>query len=215
VTNPTPVKLYSSGGSCSLSTVIIARESGLPIEVIKTDHVAKTVPGGGDYRKTNPLGYVPALEFADGSVMTEVAAICQLIADAAPDKKLAPANGTHARYQMQSWLNLIATELHRGMTPMLSAVFSSKITDELRAIYIERLKVRLALIDAHLAKNSYLMGEQFTCPDAYLYVVSRWPARFGLNVAELYPNIAAFQKRCETRAGVKKALEEAGLPMAA
>lgn len=214
MSNPVPKKLYSAAGSCSLSTHIMAREAGLPIDVIKIDMKTKIADGGADYKATNPLGYVPALEFADGSVMTEVAAISQIIADAAPTKNLAPANGTHARYQMQSWLNLIATELHRGMTPLLSPAIAPHVTEPLKAVYIERLKARLALVDAHLGQHNYLMGANFTCPDAYLYTVLRWPSRFNLDLAA-YPNLMAFQKRCEMRPGVKAALAEADLPLVA
>jgi glutathione S-transferase len=214
MTNPEPKKLYSAAGTCSLSAHIIAREAGVPLAIVKTDHKEKIVEGGADYRKTNPLGYVPALEFSDGSVLTEVAAICQLIADRVPEKRLAPANGSHARYQMQGWLNFVATELHRGMTPMLSPVFAPKLGDDLKAIYVDRLKGRLAVVDQHLGKHAYLVGADFTCADAYLYTVSRWTPRVGVDLAA-YPNLVAFQKRCEARAGVAKALEEAGLPRAA
>jgi hypothetical protein len=66
-------------------------------EGIKVDEHSKVIEGGGDYRAINPLGFVPALCLNDNSVITEVAAIVQYIADKAPAKKLAPPNGTVER----------------------------------------------------------------------------------------------------------------------
>ena len=50
---------------------------------------------GGDYRTVNPLGFVPALELDDGTVLTEGVAIVQDIADQVPATQLAPPNGTY------------------------------------------------------------------------------------------------------------------------
>ena len=77
----TTLKLYYAPGVCSLSPHIVLKESGLPFEAVKTDIRNKTTDGGGDYRKTNPLGYVPALELDDGTILTEGPAIDQYIAE--------------------------------------------------------------------------------------------------------------------------------------
>ena len=51
---------------------------------------------GGDYRTVNPLGFVPALQLDDGTVLTEGVSIVQYIADQVPAKQLAPPNLTLA-----------------------------------------------------------------------------------------------------------------------
>ena len=111
------MKLFYSPGVCSLAPHIMLEEAGLKHELVKTDIRAKTVDGGGDFKKTNPLGYVPALALDDGTILTEGPAISQYIADKAPEKHLAPANGTLERYKMQSWLNFVSTEMHKGFSP--------------------------------------------------------------------------------------------------
>src|SRR5690606_26309415 len=126
---------------------------------------AKTTEGGGDYKKTNPLGYVPALELDDGTVLTEGPAIAQYIADKAPEKKLAPANGTLERYKMQSWLHSVSAAIHNGFAPL----FNPSMPDEAKKIARERLAARFAHLDAHLGKHAFLMGEAFSLPDAYLF----------------------------------------------
>ena len=140
------MKLYYAPGVCSLSPHIMLKEVGLPFEAIKTDIRAKTTEGGADYKKTNPLGYVPALGLDDGTILTEGPAIVQYIADKAPDKKLAPANGTLDRYKMQSWLNYISSEMHKGFSPL----FNPAMPDEGKKVSKERLMTRIAHLDAHL-----------------------------------------------------------------
>jgi glutathione S-transferase len=72
-------------------------EAGLPFTAIKIDEHTKVIEGGGDYRKVNPLGYVPSLVLYDGTLLTEGPAIVQYIADKVPAKRLAPPNGTVER----------------------------------------------------------------------------------------------------------------------
>ncbi|MGG2305259.1 glutathione S-transferase N-terminal domain-containing protein, partial [Salmonella enterica] len=75
---------------------------------------------GGDFRSVNPLGYVPALVLDDGTLITEGPAIVQYIADKVPEKKLAPPAGSPERTKVQSWLNFISTELHKGFSPLFN-----------------------------------------------------------------------------------------------
>ena len=200
------MKLFYSPGVCSLAPHIMLEEAGLKHELVKTDIRAKTVDGGGDYKKTNPLGYVPALALDDGTILTEGPAISQYIADKAPEKKLAPANGTLDRYKMQGWLNFVSTEMHKGFSPL----FNPAMPEEAKKLARERLETRFAHLEAHFAKHEYLMGKQFTAPDAYCFTVLRWTVPQKIDLAK-YPHVIAFMKRVEARPGVQRALKAEGL----
>ncbi len=200
------MKLYFAPGVCSLSPHIVLKESGLPFEAIKTDIRAKTTEGGGDYKKTNPLGYVPALGLDDGTILTEGPAIVQYIADKAPEKKLAPANGTLDRYKLQSWLNFVSSEMHKGFSPL----FNPAMPEEAKQIARDRLATRFAHVDAHLAKHNYLMGNEFSIVDAYCFTVLRWTVPTKIDLAP-YPHIQAFMKRMEARPAVQAAMKAEGL----
>ena len=200
------MKLYFAPGVCSLSPHIVLEEAGLPYTGVKTDIRAKTIDGGGDYKKTNPLGYVPALELDDGTILTEGPAIVQYIADKVPEKHLAPANGSLDRYKMQSWLNFVSSELHKGFSPL----FNPAMPEEAKKIARERLIVRLEHVDKHLAGKDYLMGTAFSLPDAYLFTVLRWTVPTKIDLAP-YPNLVAFMKRMEVRPAVKSAMRAEGL----
>ena len=112
------MKLYYSPAACSLSPHIALYEAGLKFDAILASTKTHQLADGTDFYTINPLGYVPVLELDNGTRLTEGAAIVQYIADQAPDKKLAPANGTIARYQLQSLLHFISTELHKNFSPL-------------------------------------------------------------------------------------------------
>src|SRR5438067_925903 len=104
------MKLYYAPGACSLSPHIVAREAGIPIELEKVNLADHKTETGQDYMAVNPKGYVPALRFDDGSILTEGPAIVQYLADQKPASGLAPAAGTLERYRLQEWLTVIALE---------------------------------------------------------------------------------------------------------
>ena len=200
------MKLFYAPGVCSLSPHIVLEEAGVAHSLVKTDIRAKTIEGGGDYKTTNPLGYVPALELDDGTILTEGPAIVQYIAAKAPGKNLTPAAGSVAHFQMLSWLNFISSELHKGFSPL----FNPAMPEEAKAIARERLLSRLAHVDKHLAGKDYMMGAAFMLPDAYLFTVLRWTVPLKIDLAA-YPNLHAFKGRMEARPAVRAAMKAEGL----
>ena len=96
------MKLYYSPGACSLSPHIVLREAGIEPTLIPVNLGTKKAGNGKDYLTINSKGYVPALELDDGQVLTEGPAIIQYIADQAPEKNLAPKNGTIERSRLQA-----------------------------------------------------------------------------------------------------------------
>jgi glutathione S-transferase len=200
------MKLYYSPGVCSLSPHIILRETNTPVTLVKTDIRAKTTEGGGDFRSANPLGYVPVLELDDGTKLTEGPAIVQYIADTAGATHLAPANGTLERYKMQSWLNFVSTELHKGFSPL----WNPAMPEDAKALARDRLTARFAHLDQHFASHDYLMGKAFTLPDAYAYTTLRWTVPLKVDLAG-YPNVVAYMARIAARPAVQAALKAEGI----
>ncbi len=200
------MKLYYSPGACSLSPHIVLLEAGLPFEKIKIDGKTKTMDGAGDYRTVNPLGYVPLLELDDGTRINEGPAIVQYIADKVPAKNLAPASGTLDRTKLQSWLNFVTSEMHKGFSPL----FNAAMPEEAKKIFRERLATRFAHLDKHLATNDYLMGKNFSVADAYLFVVSNWANAVKMDLSP-YPNVLAYRKRIAERPAVQAAMKAEGL----
>jgi len=126
------MKLYYSPGACSLSPHIALHEAGLPFEAVAAPTKTHQLADGTDYYTINALGYVPLLELDDGRRLREGPAIVQYIADQVPDKKLAPANGTFERYQLQEWLTFIGTEIHKTFSPPVQPGHTRRNQNHLR-----------------------------------------------------------------------------------
>jgi glutathione S-transferase len=200
------MKLYYMPSACSLSPHIVANELGLPIELVKVDSTTKRTEHGEDFLAINPKGYVPALELDDGSVLTEGPAIVQYLADLKPDAQLAPTNGSMARYRLQEMLGFINSELHKSYTPLFNPASSDAVRTE-RLAYLHR---RYGLIEAALGRTPFLLGEQFTVTDAYLFVVTEWSKFVKFDLSP-FPNLMAFQARIAARPAVQAAMRREGL----
>lgn len=201
------MKLYFSPGACSFAPHIVLHEAEIEHEAIyvaqhPTEFKLGQLKDGTDFYTINPLGYVPVLELDDGTRLTEGPAIVQYIADQAPEKNLAPPAGSIQRAQMQSWLNFISTELHKGMAPL----FNPKTPAEFRSMALEKLKSRLAWVDGELAGKQYLMGENFSVADPYLFTVTNWLDNLKVDISGL-GNLQAFRARMKQRPSVQAALE--------
>lgn len=201
------MKLYYSPGACSLSPHIVAREAGIAIDLAKVDLKTKTLAeGGSSYLAVNSKGYVPALQLDDGAVLTEGPVIVQYLADQKPDTRLAPKTGTMARLQLQEWLNFITSELHKAF----GAFFNPAVTPEWRKGVSDRLDIRCAWLAQQLEGKQYLMGDQFSVADAYLFTVLNWAPMVKFDLGK-WPAVTAYQQRVAARPKVQEALKAEGL----
>jgi glutathione S-transferase len=198
--------LFYTPGACSLAPHVALREAGLPFELERVDLRGKHLVSGGDYRTVNAKGYVPALRLPGGEVLSECAVILQYIADQAPAAKLVPDATGMARYRFAELVNFLATELHKGLSPLYSPVATSEYKDALKL----RLASRWAVL-AGLVRGPYLLGEQFTIADAYAtYSLRSWVHTIKETLAP-WPALVAYQAQLAARPSVAAALAAEGL----
>jgi len=200
------MKLYYSPGACSLSPHIALHEAGIAFQPVLASTKTHQLKDGTDYYGINPLGYVPLLELDDGTLLREGPAIVQYIADQAPAKNLAPASGTLQRYRLQEWLTFIGTEIHKGFSPL----FNPATPEEYKTIAKDKLNSRLKWVDGELAGKNYLMGEHFSVADVYLFTVTNWASRVGVDITGL-DNLTAYRERVAARPAVQQAMKAEGL----
>lgn len=205
------MKLYYTPGACSLSPHIALLEAGLPFDLVKVDLRAKKLENGDDFLQVNPKGQVPALALDGGEIVTEGPIIIQMIADRAPGTKLAPARDSNERYKLLEWLNYITTELHKNLGPLFSPV----LADDAKAFFRDRALNKFKYVESQLAGHDYLMGNQFTIADGYLYTMIMWATdRLGFDLSGL-PHVMAYKARVAARPKVQEALKKEGLLKAA
>jgi glutathione S-transferase len=201
------MKLYYTPGACSLAPHIVLREVGSSFELERVDLATKTTEAGEDFTKVNPKGYVPVLALEDGVVLTEGAAIVQYIADVAGADDLAPPVGTLGRARVQEHLNFVASELHKAFGPL----FAAGASEEVKRAASANVGGRFDLVERGLSDGRpYLLGDQFTVADPYLFVVAGWAAPTGIGL-DRWPKLAAFVERVGNRPAVKTAMTVEGL----
>jgi glutathione S-transferase len=194
------MKLYYAPGTISLMPHVALLESGLSFVAVRVDEASKKMADGGDFKSINPLGYLPALQLDDGSVLLEAAAIAQYIADRDPVRKLAPPNGTIERARFQGWLNFLSSELHKGG---LGPLFYPALDERAKDVFRERLRSRFAFVDQHLSTREYLLGKDYSIADVGLYAITGWAPRVGFNISAC-PNLIAHYARIARRDAVRE-----------
>ena len=199
------MKLYFSPGACSLAPQIALAEVGLPYATAKVDLRKHQTEDGTDFYSINPKGYVPFLELDGKESLSEVAVILQYIADRKPGT-LAPAFGGFDRYKLMEWLTFIGTEVHKTYGPL----WYPTTPEATKNANKEKLASRYGLIEKTLAAQPFLTGQNFSIADAYLYTVTRWATHLKVDLS-VFPALAAFMARVESRPAVQKALADEGL----
>ena len=172
---------------------IVLEEAGITYEPVLASTKTHKLQDGTDYYTINPKGYVPLLELDNGERLSEGPAIVQYIADQVPAKKLAPANGTMARYRLQEWLNFTTSEIHKTY----SLMFNPATPEEYKTIARAKLQDRYRYIDSQLEGKSYLMGSDLASPTPTCSRSPTGPRTSALTAA--LKNAAAFMTRMAAR----------------
>lgn len=162
--------LYYSPGACSQAPHILLHEIGLAHDAKRVDLKSKTLEDGSSYLQVNPKGAVPALRLESGEVLTENAVILQYLGDRTSWPEVFPPLGEFRRYRVLELVNFITTELHKRF----SWLFNQEASEDFKQFVIRDLTKKLDHIDERLGAGPFLMGDQLTLPDPYLFVMTRW-----------------------------------------
>jgi len=197
--------LYYSPGACSQAPHILLHELGFSHDAERVDLKNKTLEDGSSYLRINPKGSVPALELESNEVLTENAVILQYLGDRAGSPDVLPSVGNFRRYRVLEKVNFITTELHKRF----SYLFDRNAPDDFKKFVIEGLNGKLDYIDDELDGRAFLMGDELTLPDPYLFVITGWAE----NVVGLdrWSNLRAFRERMLQRSSVRHVLRFEGL----
>jgi glutathione S-transferase len=203
------MKLYYSKGGCSLAVRIILNEIEIPCDYEAVNLKTKQTEKGDDYLKLNPKGAVPALFLVNQEILTENAAIQQYLADEFKATTLLPPINNFKRYRVIEWLNFISTDLHKSCSPL----FNSSLSDEIKEqVFKPQLRSKLNFLDGHLKSHKFLLSDQFTLPDSYLFAILRWIPSFKMDLSE-WEHLSRFMNDLKKRQSVQTSLEAEGLAL--
>ena len=198
------MKLYYSKGACSLAVRIIINEIGLTCEYESVNLKTKKTDQNQDFFQINPKGSVPVLVTDEGEILTENAIIQQYLADISQATDSLPAIGNFKRYRVLEWLNFISTDLHKAFGLLFNPATPENVN---QTITIPLIKSKIAFINKHLHNHEYLMGDHFTLPDAYLFVILNWMTYFKIEIAE-WSHLSHYYAELRKRPSVQQSLKE-------
>lgn len=196
------LKVYGVPQSRAARTLWMAEECGVPYEHVKTDFAAGTK--SDEYKAINPNARIPAID-DDGVVVWESMAINLYLAKKYGGE-LAPKNAAEEAHATQ-WSFWVMTEIEK---PLLNALFArtgmmGMPKDEaVAAKYFDEIRKPLGVLNDHLAKHEYVLGNRFTVADLNVACVLNWASAGRFSLAE-WPKVEAWLAKCAARPAAKKA----------
>lgn len=178
--------LYGRPGSGSLAVQMALEEAGVPYERLWVGQEPAQIER---FREINPTGKVPALVLPDGTPIFESAAVLIHLALALPQANLAPRPGTTRHAQFLQWMVFLSANLYEAVLRIYYAArFSSRGEVDVEVIRQQGMFDYLnyaRLISRNL--HPYLLGEEYSIADAYLYMLAGWYPEQGELHAQLPP----------------------------
>ena len=197
------MRLYYSPNSCALASHIILEEIGADYSLELVDFT-KNEQKKPDYLKVNPKARVPALQTKDG-IITETPAILLFLAQCFPSQNVAPLDQSFRLAQAQEFNSYLCSTVHVAHAHLGRG---SRWSDDEAAIVSMTKKVPenvgncFQLIDEKMIKGPWVLGEHFSICDAYLYTLTRWLERDGVERQQL-PKVNTHFLKMEERPSIQ------------
>ena len=190
---------------------LFMKYKGIEIETQQVDMMAAEQLGDA-YRAINPDCTVPALVLDDGTVLTEVVGMCTYLEGLHPDKPLMGSTPLE-KAQVISWDHKLTLGV---MLPIAGMLRNRGEAFENRALpgpvdlpqipeLIERGKLQLQhmvpALDAHLANNTWVAGDNLSFADIDLLVTIGFMGWVKQTVPDDCTNLKAWQERAQAELG--------------
>ncbi len=203
------MKLYCMPGACSLADHIVLEWIGVEHEIVALSHDKLKA----DYLKINPSGAVPALQLDDGTILTQNIAILDYLSQLKPEARLAGDGTPVARATVLRWTAFLNSDVHKNFSPLFSParfVDGEAAQADLTGKAIARLQEQFAILDTRIGNGTWLVDDQRSIADPYLYVLLRWARAMKIDLFG-FANLDRFFRHMAADAGVQAALKAEGL----
>ena len=200
-------KLYYATGTCALASHIALEEAGADYTTERLSFKTNQ-QNSPEYLAINPKGRVPAL-VTDRGILTETPAMLAYIAQTHPKAKLAPMDDAFAFAEVQSFNSYLCSTVHinhaHKMRGARWATEESSFADMKRMIP-KTVGASFALIEQKMFRGPWVMGEQYTICDPYLFTIAQWLEGDAVDI-NATPKVAEHFKRMADRPAVRKVIE--------
>jgi len=204
------LRLYYATGTCALATHIALEEAAAPYEAVRVDFGAQA-QRSAEYLAINPKGRVPAL-VTDQGTLTETPGLLVYVAQSFPAAELAPLPDPFRLAQVQEFNSYMCATVHVAHA---HGRRGSRWADDEAAIAAMKRKVPATmrecfeLVENKLLRGPWVMGEQYTICDPYLFTIASWLEGDGVDTAKL-PRVVEHRRRMLARPAVQKVVAEEG-----
>jgi len=202
------MRLHYLPGTAAMAPHAALAEIGVPYELVRVERDEDGQPSDA-YLALNPFGKIPTLE-DDDLVVTESAAICLHLADKYPEARLAPPVGSPDRPELYRWLMWLTNTVQAAQ---MRHFYPGRYgTEGVKEAADAELHEHYDRLDARLAGREWLVGEERSVADLFLFMLIRW-GRFLEPPAWERPNLRVHWLRTLELPGVRKTIEEQGLEL--
>jgi glutathione S-transferase len=200
------LKLYYAPNTCALATHVALEEAGAAYELVRLDFT-RDEQRKPDYLAINSKGRVPALATDDG-LLTETPALLAYVAQTFPAARLAPVGDPYAFARLQAFNSYLCSTVHvahahrmRGYRwaddPVAIAEMKRKVPETVGACF--------DLIEREMFVGPWVMGQDYTICDPYLFTLAQWLEADGVDAGRL-PKVADHRNRMRERSAVASAI---------
>jgi glutathione S-transferase len=201
------LKLFYSPGACSLASHIALEEAGAAYEAVRIE-TATGEQRKPEYLAINPKGRVPALATERG-VLTETVAILAYIAQSFPDARLLPSD-PWAFAQAQAFNAYLASTVHVAHAHKYRGyrwADEESSFEDMRRKVPQTMTEAFRLIEDELLRGPWVLGEDFSVCDGYLFTIACWLEGDGADVS-LLPRVLDHRERVRARPATQRVLAE-------
>jgi glutathione S-transferase len=199
------MKFYDSIGPNPKLVRMFAAEKGYAFDETETVDLMAGANRQGPYLEKNPAGQVPCVELADGSVVAETIAICELLEDEKPAPALIGATPAE-RAETRMWVRRVEWKITQPMADGFRfgeglPLFQTRIrtlpeaSDGLKAI----ARDGLAWLDAQLAGRDTIVPGRFTLADVTLFAFAEFGGQVGQPLDPALKHVAAWFEKTGAR----------------
>ncbi len=199
------MKFYNSVGPNPRTVRMFMAEKGFEVPKVEVD-----LRGGENrrdpYLRINPVGQCPALELDDGTVLTEITAICEYVDEIATGTPSLIGDTPAERARTRMWsrridLNIVEPGANGFRFAEGLKMFQNRVhcipqaADDLKATAREKL----AWLDGLMGSKPYIAGDKLTMADIFLFAFLDFFGTVGQPLDPACKNLAAWFLRMKVR----------------
>jgi glutathione S-transferase len=203
-------QLYYAPRTCALASLIALEEVGARYQTVRMD-LARNEQRTPEYLAVNPKGRVPSLVTPEGT-LTETPAILAFLAQLHPGARFAPATpfGFARAQAFNSYLCSTVHVAHAHRMRGYRWVDDPDAIEAMKRKVPESMLAAMLLVEEGMLQGPWVMGEDYSMCDPYLFTLAQWLEGDGVDLARL-PRVVEHRQRVAARPAVQRALAvEAG-----